>query len=243
LRQLALRDAIWFSILNSSPGLFQWVHASHYNHEYKKARDILGPLRLDKKPRERPMVGIDINRAADALAAHELYDDHADDPWRFTQSKAKGDAFNDLLRCTEFFLNHGVAFDFTLEPKNYEIAALPGQIHEISVPGADCLFAFSPDYQCKYAAFGEWEIIVAYFRNVEPVVAEGFNLRGQAPRPFQVAWQLPKRPRGAKGAPWHYRATIYNLDTGEEQTSRVARESSVDFGNAATADYVFVFQR
>ena len=243
VRQLALRDAIWFSILNVNPGLFQWVHASHYGFEYKKARDILDPLRLDQKQRHRPMVGIDVTRTAASLAANELYQDYKRDPWLLVASKARGEAYLDLLRCTEFFLNHGVAFDFTLRPQDYEISAVPAHAQEIYVPASKCLFAFSPEYQCKYAAFGEWEIIVAYFRNVEPVVAEGFNLRAQAPRPFQVAWQLPKRPRGAKGGPWHYRLTIHNLDTGEVRQGRVARESSVDFGNSATDDFVFVFQR
>ena len=68
-------------------------------------------------------------------------------------------------------------------------------------------------------------------------------MRGQVPRPFQVAWQLPKRPRGAKSGPWHYRLTVYNLDNDEVQQNRVARESSVDFGNAVAGDFVFVFQR
>jgi len=243
IKQLALRDAIWFSILNASPGLFQWVHSAYYDHEYKKAREILDPLRLDQKRRRRPLIGIDVTRASAALDAKELYQNYKRDPWRLTASKARGKAYRDLLLCAEHFLNIGVAFDFTLEPDRYEVSAFPEDAKHLEIPESESLFTFSPNYQCKYAAFGEWETIVAYFRNMEPVVAEGFNLRGQAPRPFQVAWELPKRPRGAKGKPWHFRLTVHNLDTGEVKESRVARESSVDFGNEATNDFVFVFQR
>lgn len=243
LSQLALRDAIWFSVLNGSPGLFHWPNAAHYAYEYSKAREILEPLRLDQKERRRSLIGVDMRRAAAALAANDLYENHKNDPWRLAASKAQGEAYTDLLRCTESFLNRGVAFDFTVTPDAYEIAALPAQIHGVSIPEWDCVFSFSPNFQCKYAAFGEWETIVAYFRSVEPVVAEGIHLRAQVPRPFQVAWELPKRPRGAKGGPWHYRLSVYNLDTDEVHQSRVARESSVDFGNAVANDFVFVFQR
>lgn len=244
VRQLALRDAIWFSVLNGCPGLFHWVGAARYENEYKKARDILDPLELHKLERHRPLVGIDISRTAATLAANDLYQNYKRDPWKLVGSKAKGDAYMDLLRCTELFLNHGVAFDFTLRPKDYEISTTPAGAHDIYVPPEKDLFAFPRgDYQCKFAAFGEWEIIIAYFRNIAPVVAEGYNLRAQEPRPFQTAWQLPKRPRGAKGGPWHYRLTVHNLDTGEMKQNRVARESSEDFGNEATADYIFVFQR
>lgn len=243
LRQLALRDALWFSILNASPGMFQWINAADHNGEYKQARAILDPLTLDKLPRQMPLVGVDVSKTASALDSRELYEDRKGDPWEFAEKKALGEAFVNLERCTEYFLNHGVAFDFTLTPQDYKYSGEASRFQEIEVPPDHCLFAFSPSYQCKYAAFGEWEVIVAYFRNVEPVVAGGFNLRAQAPRPFQVAWQLPKRPRGAKGGPWHYRLTVYNLDTGEEKGGRVARDSSVDFGNDATNDFVFVFQR
>jgi len=243
VRKLALRDAIWFSVLNGAPGLFQWCNASHYAFEYKKAREILDPLRLDQKDRRRPGVGVDITRTAAALAANDLYLNYKTDPWKLAGSKARGDAYTDLLRCTQFFLNRGIAFDFTLRPEDYEIAAHPGQVHELELPESQSPFFFSPGYQCKYAAFGEWEIIVAYFRNVEPIVTDGLNVRAQAPKPFQVAWQLPKRPRGATSGPWHYRLTIYNLDTDEVQQNRVARESSVDFGNTVTHDAIFVFQR
>jgi hypothetical protein len=243
LRQLALRDAIWFSILNGSPGFFQWTNGAHYSFEYKKAREILEPLRLDKKERRRPLIGVDVTRTAAALAANDLYDNPKSDPWQLAANKSHGDAYCDLLRCTESFLNRGVAFDFTLSPDDYEVLAAPAQASEIQIPESECPFSFSPNYQCKYAAFGEWETIVAYFRNIEPVVAEGFNLRAQTPRPFQVAWGLPKRPRGAQSGPWHYRLTVYNLDADEVQQSRVARESSVDFGNAVANDFVFVFQR
>jgi len=243
LCQLALRDAIWFSVLNASPGFFQWTNVAHYGFEYKKAREILEPLRLDQKDRRRPPVGIDVTRTASALGSNELYDHPKSDPWRLASSKAQGEAYADLLHCTETFLNRGVAFDYTLAPEEHEVAAVPAQAHEISLPEWACPFAFSPNYQCKYAVFGEWETIVAYFRNIEHVVAEGFNLRAQTPKPFQVAWQLPKRPRGAQSGPWHYRLTIYDLDADEVQQSRVARESSVDFGNSVTSDLVFVFQR
>jgi len=243
LRQLALRDAIWFSVLNGSPGLFQWNNGAHYSFEYRKAREILEPLRLDQKGRRRPLIGIDIRRAAAALAANDLYENPKGDPWKLAESKSRGEAYTDLLRCTESFLNRGMTFDFTATPDDYQVVAFPSQVHEITIPEWECVFSFSPNYQCKYAAFGEWETIVAYFRNVEPVVAEGYHLRAQIPRPLQVAWQLPKRPRGAKGGPWHYRLSVYNLDTDELEQSRVARESSVDFGNAVIDDFVFVFQR
>jgi hypothetical protein len=243
LQQLALRDAIWFSVLNGSPGFFHWINTAHYGFEYKKAREILEPLRLDQKDRRRPMIGIDVTRTAAALAANDLYEHPKNDPWRLTAAKAHGDAYSDLLRCTETFLNRGVAFDYTETPKDYAVTATPAQAHEISIPESECPFSFSPNYQCKYAVFGEWETIVAYFRNVEPVVAEKISLRAQTPRPFQVAWELPKRPRGAQSGPWHYRLTVYDLDADEVQQNRVARQSSVDFGNAVTSDFVFVFQR
>lgn len=243
LRKLALRDAIWFSILNGSPGLLQWVNASHYGFEFKKTREILEPLQLGKMERRRPQIGVDATRAAAALAANDLYHNPKNDPWKLTASKAHGEAYTDLLRCTEHFLNRGVSFDFTVSPNDYEVATCPAKAHDAEIPESERPFFFSPGYQCKYAAFGEWETIVAYFRNVEPIVDEGFNLRAQAPRPFQAAWQLPKRPRGAKSGPWHYRLTVYNLDKDEVQQSRVARESSVDFGNAVADDFVFVFQR
>jgi len=243
LRQLALRDALWFSVLNASPGLMQWTNGSRYDFEYKKAREILEPLRLDQKERRRPAIGVDVTRTASALASNDLYENYKTDPWKLAGSKARSEAYTDLLRCTQFFLNQGVAFDFTDKPAQYEVTAVPAQGHEIEIPESERPFIFSPGYQCKCAAFGEWETIVAYFRNVEEVVAEGFNVRGQVPRPFQVAWQLPKRPRGARSGPWHYRLTVYNLDNDEVQQSRVARESSVDFGNAVANDFVFVFQR
>jgi hypothetical protein len=244
LQQLALRDAIWFSVLNGCPGLLLGEGAAHYDEEFKKARDILEPLNLHRLDRQRPLVGIDISRAAQALAANGLYESRkALDPQKLVAKKAGGDAYLELARCTEFFLNHGVSFDFTLTPEEYSIAADPARLESITVPSSECLFAFSPIYQCKYTAFGDWQTIVAYFRNVQPVVAQGCNLRAQTPRPFQAAWQLPKRPRGASGGAWHYRLTVRNLDTGEMRQNRVARESSVDFGNQATADYVFIFER
>ncbi len=242
LSKLALRDALWFSILNGSPGLFQWPNATHYGFEYKKAREILEPLRLDQRERQRPMLGVDITHAAAALASNELYGNKSD-PWKHARSKANGEAYMELLRCTHDALSRGIAFDFTLEPDAYTAAASPGKLHEFDASQSECPFFFSPGYQCKYTSFGEWEVIVAYFRNVAPVVAEGLHVRAQQPRPLQVAWQLPKRPRGSKSGPWHYRLTVYNLNNDEVQQCRVARESSVDFGNAATADYVFVFQR
>jgi len=221
-RHIFARDIIWFSMLNGNPGCFFWNLRKDEAGEFRLAVEILSNIDFTQFRRAKPAIAVDVS--------HPLEDD------KFFRSDEGLRMYNIMGKYVRESLESGVDFDFAVEPKGYEIV-LPADEKQ-PLPPVDAPFRVKPPYQVKYLMRADMREALVYLRNIgsiKPWNAGRFGteyLRRRTKGELDLRFSLPCR---------RLTATIWNLDTGEQQERSLSGAGRISLGETEH-DFVVLFR-
>ena len=221
-RRWVMRDIIWFSLTNGNPGVFFWNARGPEIREFKMARDAMHRLDVATFRRAKPEIGIDVT--------HPLDDD------RFFRSETGAKAYAMMGRYSRHYLDAGIGFDFTVEPRRYAKSAT---LAEFAPPAPERRpFTIGAGWQLNCLARDDWSELLIYVRNIDGTDQWNSEMGGRGAWTQYLRTRRSAQLRLTLSLPIEgtYQAHVYDLDALGVEARIVAPDDTLDLG---TTDHDF----
>ncbi len=222
LRQLALRDSIWLSLVSGGAGYMQWpIKRQPVGQlgEYRLAAEFLAGEDWLAGDLASPRVTIDIRELARLFETLEDRD-----------AKLASPLFDSLRRYEKLSLDRGIAIALRLGEAGID----GGQFDEDAMDGITPWLSVPAGYQMRCIAAQDLSAGIAYLRNWEPEAFGPYALRRGADRPFGLDTNLPEG---------RYRFEVLDLGRGKSEVTECLSPGPVLQPRETTADFAVKFRR